>query len=63
VHEALLRSIAHLAYHVGQMMYIGKIQRGHDWVSLSTPPGQSDTYNLKPTPWREHATLGHEEPR
>ena len=48
VNEALHRSLAHLAYHVGQIVYIGKSLRGKDWDSLSIPPGQSDAYNRTP---------------
>ena len=45
VHEALHRSLAHAAYHVGQIVYIAKSQRGKDWTFLSIPPGKSDAYN------------------
>lgn len=41
VHEALHRSLAHLSYHVGQIVYIGKSMRGKDWTYLSIPPGKS----------------------
>jgi len=37
VHEALSRSLAHLSYHVGQIVYIAKAQRGEKWNSLSIP--------------------------
>jgi hypothetical protein len=49
VHEALLRSLAHMAMHVGQIVYIGKLLQGPKWRYLSIPPGQSDAYNLNPT--------------
>jgi uncharacterized damage-inducible protein DinB len=45
VHEALHRSLAHLSYHVGQIVYIAKSLRGKDWKYLSIPPGKSDAYN------------------
>jgi uncharacterized damage-inducible protein DinB len=45
VHEALHRSLAHLAYHVGQIVYLAKSLRGKDWTYLSIPPGRSDAYN------------------
>jgi uncharacterized damage-inducible protein DinB len=48
VHEALLRSLAHVAYHTGQIVYIAKSLRGADWRHLSIPPGQSDAYNKNP---------------
>jgi hypothetical protein len=45
VHEALHRSLAHLAYHVGQIVYLAKSLRGNEWRYLSIPPGESDAYN------------------
>jgi uncharacterized damage-inducible protein DinB len=45
VDEALHRSLAHLSYHVGQIVYLAKSLRGKDWSYLSIPPGQSDAYN------------------
>jgi uncharacterized protein DUF1572 len=48
INEALHRSLAHLAYHVGQIVYIGKLLRGKNWRYLSIPPGQSDAYNRAP---------------
>jgi uncharacterized damage-inducible protein DinB len=56
VHEALNRSLAHVAYHVGQIVFIAKSLRGSDWTYLSIPPGKSDEYNRNPT--GEHAA-GH----
>lgn len=41
VHEALHRSLAHLSYHVGQIVYIAKAFRGSAWRYLSIPPGHS----------------------
>jgi hypothetical protein len=46
--EALHRSLSHAAYHVGQIVYIGKSLRGEDWRYLTIPPGQSDAYNQAP---------------
>ena len=37
VHEALHRSLAHTSSHVGQIMLLGKSQRGTEWRSLSFP--------------------------
>ena len=53
VHEALHRSLAHLAYHVGQIVYIAKAARGSDWTYLSIPPGESNRYNQNPTRERQ----------
>lgn len=48
VAEALLRALAHASYHAGQIVFIAKHERGAAWVSLSIPPGQSQTYNASP---------------
>ncbi|MFQ5704714.1 MAG: DinB family protein [Gemmatimonadales bacterium] len=47
--EALHRSLAHVSYHVGQIVYIAKSMRGDDWEYLSIPPGKSTEYNRNPT--------------
>lgn len=44
VHEALNRSLAHVAYHVGQIVFIAKGLQGPDWKFLSIAPGKSDEY-------------------
>ena len=49
VHEALHRSLAHTAYHVGQIVYLAHAIRGAEWRYLSIPPGGSDPYNANPT--------------
>jgi hypothetical protein len=46
--EALHRSLAHVASHVGQIVYISKSLRDKDWKYLSIPPGQSAAYNQAP---------------
>ena len=48
VHEALHRSLAHLSYHVGQIVYVAKSLRGKNWTYLSIPPGKSAAYNRAP---------------
>ena len=45
--EAIQRQLAHIPYHVGQMVYIGKIIRGKEWKSLSIPKGKSEEFNQK----------------
>jgi uncharacterized damage-inducible protein DinB len=47
VHEALHRSLAHTAYHVGQIVYLAKALRGEGWNSLSIPRGQSDAFTQR----------------
>jgi uncharacterized damage-inducible protein DinB len=48
VTEALVRSLAHTASHVGQIVYAAKMLRGAEWQYLSIAPGQSEQYNQKP---------------
>ena len=43
--EAINRQLAHYAYHVGQIVFIGTMIKGKDWQSLSIPKGQSVAYN------------------
>ncbi|WP_421871156.1 DUF1572 family protein [Marinoscillum sp.] len=47
VTDAIQRQLAHYASHIGQIILLGKIQKGPNWQSLSIPKGQSDAYNLK----------------
>lgn len=49
IHEALHRSLAHAAYHVGQIVMTARAHRGDDWQFMSIPPGQSAAYNQNPT--------------
>ena len=46
--QALLRALAHLSYHVGQIVYLGKLFRGDAWETLSIPRGGSEDYNRNP---------------
>jgi hypothetical protein len=48
VFEALQRSVAHTSYHVGQIVFLGKMLKADSWKYLSIPPGQSDAYNKNP---------------
>lgn len=47
--EALHRSLAHCAYHAGQIVFVAKSLRGGEWNYLSIPPGQSAEYAKHPT--------------
>ena len=49
IDEALHRSLAHAAYHVGQIVYLAKEMRGDDWRTLSIPKGKSEEYNRNAT--------------
>lgn len=49
VHAALARSLAHLSYHVGQMILLARMARGGAWEWISVPKGGSEAYNRNPT--------------
>ena len=48
VADALHRSLAHLSYHVGQIVFIARVIVGKEWVSLSIARGGSVDYNKNP---------------
>ncbi|MDP5157529.1 MAG: DUF1572 domain-containing protein [Flaviramulus sp.] len=43
--EAINRQLAHYPYHVGQIVFIGKLIKGKNWHSLSIPVGDSLKHN------------------
>jgi hypothetical protein len=43
--EAVNRQLAHYSYHIGQIVYIAKMELGSDWKSLSIPRNASAGYN------------------
>jgi hypothetical protein len=43
--EAINRQLAHYPYHVGQIVFIGKLLCDENWTSLSIPKGNSKEYN------------------
>ncbi len=45
--DAILRQLAHYSYHVGQIVYVGKLIKDNEWKSLSIPRGQSNQFNEK----------------
>lgn len=45
VTEAINRQLAHYSYHVGQIVFLGKMIKGNEWRSLSIPKGDSSKYN------------------
>ncbi len=45
VYDAILRQLAHYPYHVGQIVYIGRMLRNDEWKSLSIPKGGSKDFN------------------
>lgn len=42
--EAIERQLTHYAYHVGQIVYIGKQLKDENWEILSIPKGKSEEY-------------------
>ena len=45
--EAMNRQLAHYCGHVGQIVLLGKMIKGHEWISLSIPKGGSEAFNKK----------------
>jgi hypothetical protein len=45
VQEAIIRQLAHYPYHIGQIVFIGKIIADANWKSLSIPKNKSSEYN------------------
>jgi uncharacterized damage-inducible protein DinB len=48
VHSALARSLAHMAYHVGQLVLLARMHSAEPWRWISIPKGASDAYNARP---------------
>jgi hypothetical protein len=49
VNEALLRSLAHVAMHIGQIILLARLTHSGEWQALTIPKGQSAQYNQNPT--------------
>ncbi len=47
VQQAIQRQLTHYSYHVGQIVYLGKLIRGNEWRSLSIPKGESENYSKR----------------
>ncbi|GAA3590440.1 DUF1572 family protein [Flavivirga amylovorans] len=47
VTEAIHRQLAHYSYHIGQIVFLGKLLKGKHWQSLSIPKGNSSKYNAE----------------
>ena len=45
---ALYRVLGHVAYHVGQIVYLAKAASGDAWTFLTIPPGKSEEFNRSP---------------
>jgi hypothetical protein len=44
VMQAINRQLAHYAYHIGQIVYLGKHYAGANWKSLTVPRGKSEEF-------------------
>ncbi|HEY5686804.1 MAG TPA: DUF1572 family protein [Yeosuana sp.] len=47
ISEAINRQLSHYPYHIGQMVFLGKLIKGKQWQSLSIPKGGSLQYNTQ----------------
>ena len=47
VTEAINRQLAHYPYHIGQMVFIAKMQKNEDWQTLSIARNKSADYNTR----------------
>ncbi|MEP6749452.1 MAG: DUF1572 family protein [Bacteroidota bacterium] len=45
--DAINRQLSHYPYHVGQIVYLGRLIKNNQWESLSIPKGESASYNQK----------------
>lgn len=45
VTEAINRQLSHYSYHVGQIVFIGRMLQKENWISLSIPKNESKAYN------------------
>jgi hypothetical protein len=45
--DAINRQLSHYPYHVGQIVFVGKMIAGSNWASLSIPKGNSQTFNAE----------------
>ena len=47
VTEAINRQLCHYSYHVGQIVFVGKMVCNESWQSLSIPKGNSQQFNIE----------------
>ena len=45
--EAFNRQLGHYANHIGQIVMLGKMIKGEEWISLSIPKGGTAAFNKK----------------
>ena len=54
--DAILRSLTHVSYHVGQMMLLARMVHQGEWDWLTIPPGKSENFNQQN--WGSSASRG-----
>jgi hypothetical protein len=62
--DAIIRQLAHYAYHVGQIVYLARLFNEGNWTSLSIPKGGSAAYNKEKSAGGkriEHFTEGNKD--
>jgi hypothetical protein len=47
--DAINRHLAHVSYHVGQIVYVGKMLKNENWKNLSIEKGKSEEFNKMKT--------------
>ena len=52
--EAINRQLAHYSYHIGQIVYLGRMYNGPEWKSLSISKGESSTFNAEKFSQEKH---------
>ena len=58
--QALNRALAHYAFHIGQIVFLAKHLRSHEWKTLSVPRGKSEEFNRMAVEERRRNILGKE---
>lgn len=46
--DAIIRQMAHYPYHIGQIIYVGRLIKNEKWKNLSIPKGASQAFNQSP---------------
>lgn len=54
VTEAINRQLAHYPYHIGQIVFLGKMLTENNWTSLSIAKGNSQSYNAEKFTEQKH---------
>ena len=58
--QALNRALAHYAFHIGQIVFLAKHLRSHEWKTLSVARGKSEEFNRMAVEERRRNILGKE---